>query len=162
MKKKEWEKFERIYRSNINIINSLRDGDECYRTLLMYDVRYNDNDDDIFNYLINIPQDFAVVNGLGRNIVHYFAIKSIGVVGERKFVKLLQKANVDCLINIKDHDCGDTPLHLAAYKNNHKIIQQLISLGSDVNIKNNYNELPDKLSECDYKTRRLIREARVR
>ena len=142
------------------MINSLRDYDG--RSLLM-DVVYNNNDDDdAFDHLINKLQDFSVVNDYGENIVHRIAVSSDDGgddVRSRRLMKLSQKTNVESFINRKDR-YGRTPLHIAADNNKHRTIETIIKLGGDVNLKNNYNRLPDEQKYCDDETKRIIRSSR--
>ena len=119
-----------------------------------------DDDEDAFNYLINFTQDFSVVNELGLNIVHYIATYSYDVDGSRMLMKLSEKTNVESFINNKDHYGGLTPLHWAASRNNHRLIETIVKLGGDVNIKDNHNRLPDEQDNCDHETKRIIQRLR--
>ena len=140
-------------------MNSLR-LESCLNCTLLMRISQLNNDDDIFNYFIDIPQDFAVINGKGSNIIHCIAFYDDDVVGERRLSKLSRKTEIHNLINKKSIS-GCTPLYWAAKKNNHKTIQRLISLGSNVNIRNNHYKLPDDQFNCNGETRRLIRQARM-
>ena len=140
------------------MINSLRD-DDYDGSLLMFVVVV---DDDAFDHLLNIPQDFSVVNEDGENIV-YWIVYFLGGgddVCSRRLMKLSQKTNVESFINRKEDRRGQTPLHRAAYHNDHRAIETIIKLGGDVNLKNNYNELPDEQDGCDDETKRIIRSSR--
>ena len=115
--------------------------------------------EDAFNYLINFTQDFSVVNGSGWNIVHCIAISLDDVVRSRMLMKLSEKTNVESLINNKDH-YGGTPLHIAALRNRHRLIETIVKLGGDVNIKDNDNRLPDEQDRCDGETKRILQRLR--
>ena len=143
--------FDFIVNSNVNIINCLRSVNND--TLLMYTAFYTE--EEVFDHLINIPQDFAIVNNYKSNIIHQIAWSS----KESMLIKILKKTNVENLINKKDRN-GNTPLHYAAFQNKHEMIRQLLLLGSDVNARNEKNELPDEQSECDEVTKRLIQSRR--
>ena len=118
-------------------------------------VRY----EDVFNYLINFTQDFSVVNDRGWNIVHCFAISYHDDVCSRRLMKLSEKTNVESFINNKHHR-GRTPLHYAARNNYHRLIETIVKLGGDVNIKDNHNRLPDEHDNCDDETKRIIQRLR--
>ena len=118
-------------------------------------------DEDVFNYLINFTQDFSVVDGSGYNIVHRIAFSyHDDVVCSRLLMKLSEKTNVESFINNKDHHFGQTPLHVAASNNRHRLIETIVKLGGDVNIKDKYNRLPDEQDECDDETKRIIQRLR--
>ena len=146
-----------MIQSDPHLINSLRNN--FVETLLMHVVRYDDDDDDVFDHLLDLPQDFNVVNDDGRDIIHWIAFSSDDGRGARRLIKLSNKMDVGSLINKQDND-GDTPLHFAAGENNHQTIKQLLDLGCDVNIKNNDDELPDEDYYGDEVTKELIRQAR--
>ena len=140
------------------MINSLR-GDYNGGSLLMNVVSYYDY---VFDHLLNITQDFSVVDEVGQNIVHSIVYSFIGDVDDvrsRRLMKLSQKTNVESLINRKDGR-GQTPLHRAAYNNHHRTIETIIKLGGDVNLKNYLNKLPDEQDGCDDETKRIIRSSR--
>ena len=143
---------------NRHLINCLRD--DYDRTLLMLAVwKYDDGD--VFDYLIKKPQDFSIVNRHGLNIIHYIiALYRHDEICESQLIKLSHKTNVESLINERDDVHGHTPLHVAARHNKHRTIARLISMGSDVNVRNNDNELPDEYFMCDDETKRIIRQSR--
>ena len=124
------------------------------RTLLM--IAYWNND--VFDYLIKKPQDFSIVSLYGWNIIHHIVLYG-NEKCESQLIKLSQKTNVESLINKRNVN-GDTPLHHAARKNKHRTIARLISMGSDVNVRNNLNKLPDEYDWCDDVTKRIIRQLR--
>ena len=129
------------------MINLLRS--DYGRSLLM-DVVF-DYYDDAFDHLLNISQDFSVVSENGRNIVHWIVYYSFFVVDDvlsRMLMKLSQKTNVESLINRKDRR-GQTPLHYAAYFNNHHTIETIIKLGGDVNIQDLDGRTPLHLAAYD-------------
>ena len=145
---------------NRHLINCLRyDDHDDDRTLLMHAVWWND--DHVFDYLIKKPQDFSVVARDGENIINYIALSFRGddEISESQLIKLSHKTNVESLINERNV-YGDTPLHYAAHKNKYRTIARLISMGSDVNVRNNDNELPDEHDSCDDETKRIIRQSR--
>ena len=128
--------------------------------------------EDAFNYLINFTQDFSVVNGNDWNIVHCIAhspydgdVRSRIFFGgdddarSRMLMKLSEKTNVESLINNKDHN-GRTPLHFAARFKSHGLIETIVKLGGDVNIKDNDNRLPDEQDRCDGETKRILQRLR--
>ena len=124
-------------------------------------VRYGN--EDAFNYLINFTQDFSVVDKYGWNIVHCIAISRYDDddddVRSRMLMKLSEKTNVESFINNKDL-FGQTPLHYAAYYNSHRLIETIVKLGGDVNMKDNYNQLPDEQYDCDDETKSIIQRLR--
>ena len=117
--------------------------------------------EDVFNYLINFTQDFSVVDEDGYNIVHLIALSLYDddVVGSRMLMKLSEKTNVESFINNKDHN-GRTPLHWAARKNRHRLIETIVKMGGDVNKKDNDNQLPDEQDLCGDETKRIIQRLR--
>ena len=119
--------------------------------------------EDAFNYLINFTQDFSVVNKHGWNIVHRIAFfrnnDDDDVVPSRMLMKLSEKTNVEILINNKTHN-GRTPLHWAARRNHHRVVETIVKLGGDFNIKDNDNRLPDEYDECDDETILIIQRLR--
>ena len=117
------------------------------------------DDDDVFDHLIQMTQDFSIVNRGGHNIIHRIASFRDNKVGESRLNKLSHKTNVKNLINERNNS-GQTPLHIAAVWNKHQTIKTLISLGSDVNVRNNNNKLPDEYVWCDDETKRIIRQSR--
>ena len=141
---------------NRHLINCLRGG-VIDNTLLMRAV-FDDNYD-VFDYLIKKPQDFSVVARDDLNIIHYIAWFGRDEICESQLIKLSHKTNVESLINERDLD-GQTPLHVAARRNKHRIIAWLISIGSDVNVRNNNNDLPDEYDMCNDETKRIIRQSR--
>ena len=141
---------------NRHLINCLRDYD--YDTLLMRAVW--SNDDDVFDYLIKKPQDFSVIARYGRNIIYYIVwFDRDDEKCESQLIKLSQETNVESLIN-KRNVHGNTPLHYAAPRNKHRTIARLISMGSDVNLRDDDNELPDEYYSNDDETKRIIRQSR--
>ena len=141
-----------------HLINSLRSDSFDY-TLLMRVVDYED--DDVLDHLLDIPQDFNVLNGGGRNIIHHIVWSSDDDRNARRLIKLSKKTDVGSLIN-KQNVYGNTPLHLAARYNKHQTIKQLLNFGCDVNLRDKYDELPEEHSRCDEVTKELIRKARQR
>ena len=140
---------------NHHLINCLRN--DYDRTLLMHAVWWND--DVVFDYLIEKSQDFSIVNRSGWNIIHWIALSRDDEKCESQLIKLFHKTNVESLINERDVG-GNTPLHHAAQENKHQTIAWLISMGSDVNVRNNFNKLPDEDDDCDDETKRIIRQSR--
>ena len=119
-----------------------------------------DDDEDAFNYLINFTQDFSVVGEDGWNIVHCIASSyRDDDVGSRMLMKLSEKTNVESFINNKHH-YGRTPLHRAARNNHHRLIETIVKLGGDVNMKDYDNQLPDEQDRCDDETKRIIQRLR--
>ena len=117
------------------MINSLR-GD-FGRSLLMW-VVYND---DAFDHLLNITQDFSVVDEDGQNVFHRIVYSFVDDdVRSRRLMKLSHKTNVD-VINRKD-SLEQTPLHRVAYYNHHRAIETIIKLGGDVNLKDRWGQTP--------------------
>ena len=153
LRRKEFEQFDEMIQYIPHFVNSLRIGD--YDTLLMRAVRY----DDVFDHILDIPQDFNVVDKYGLNIIHYIASLSDDDRGARRLIKLSNKTNVGSLINQQNVN-GDTPLHWAAWENNHQVIKQLIEFRCDVNVRNGWNKLPEEQFGCDEVTKKLIRQAR--
>ena len=153
---KEWRRFDEIVLSKPQIVNSLRDG--VYgRSLLMEVVLYAD----VFDHLLNFPQDFSIVNKNDWNIVHWIARFSLfdDVVCSRMLMKISTKTNVKSFINNKSKH-GYTPLHRAANHNRHRTIETIVKLGGDVNIKDDNNKLPDEQNGCDDETKALIQRLR--
>ena len=141
-----------------HLINSLRDDDDYDYTLLMNVVKHDD--DDVFDHLIDLRQDFNVVDEDGQNIIHRIAWLNDDDRGTRRLIKLSNKTYVGSLINKQDNN-GYTPLHCAAWKNNHQVIKHLIEFGCDVNIRDKWNRLPEEqFIGCDEVTKKLIRQAR--
>ena len=140
-----------------HLINSLRDDDDYDYTLLMNVVKHDD--DDVFDHLIDLRQDFNVVDEDGQNIIHRIAWLNDDDRGARRLIKLSNKTNVGSLINQQDVH-GIKPLHYAARKNNHQVIKLLIEFRCDVNVRDYRNRLPKEDSVCDEVTKKLIRQAR--
>ena len=159
LRKKKFEQFDKMIQSIPHLINSLRDDDDDDGTLLMRVVRYGGDDDDVFDHLLDIPQDFNVRDGYGWNIIHFIALFGDDDRSVRRLIKLSKKTDVGSLIN-KQNVNGYTPLHVAAWKNKHQTIKQLLNFGCDVTLRNKYDELPEEHSRCDEVTKELIRKAR--
>ena len=114
----------------------------------------------VFDHLINIPQDFAIVDAGGRNIIHWIAFSSdiIDDVAQRRLMTFTEKTNVESLINEKDDKLGQTPLHHATMMNKHRTVQTLFELGGDLNVNNQRGQLPDEHDRCDGETKALIQQ----
>ena len=94
------------------------------------------------------------------NIIHFIVLSGgDDEVCESQLIKLSHKTNVESLINERNV-YRQTPLHLAAHRNIHRTIARLISMGSDVNVRNKYDILPDEQDYCDDETKRIIRQSR--
>ena len=62
------------------------------------------------------------------------------------------------LLNRKEDNLGRTPLHCAAFNNNHQIIKWLLLNGADVNATDKWGTLAD--GSGDAETKKLIRKHR--
>ena len=148
---KKFEKFEEILEENPNVINSMRG--EYKRTFLMEAVE--EKRFDIFNELMKFPQDFSLVDEDGQNILHW-----VGWSGDVRHLQMLEeKTTIESLIN-EESNIKFTPLHYAAWNNNHDVIRWLLQKGANPEAKNSDGERPDEFRDCDDVTKEIIRSFR--
>ena len=101
--------------------------------------------EDIVDFLLGYDQDFAATDGNGWNIIHCIVSCSTGDHSVNFLKKIKIKTSVTNLINKSNNLNKETPLHIAAYKNNHKAIEWLLANNVDVSIKNYLGLRPDQL-----------------
>ena len=152
------DKFVAMFNEQPSLINSLRDDDD--KTFLMKACMRKDVDE--FSKVLAFEPDLSCVENDGWNVLHCVGFISDDVACE--MLSLVSSYNMNetkQLLNKKDKH-GHTPLYLAARKNHHRRLEMMLTMGGDVNIKNNYGELPDDDEDCDDETKRLIRKYRER
>ncbi|XP_066917267.1 uncharacterized protein [Clytia hemisphaerica] len=147
LRENNFRKFEKIFQQNPNIVNSLR-GYLGWTLLMMavYEDRF-----DVFVHLMEYPQDFSLVDGLGRNVLHY-----VGSEGIVRYLEKFDQQTIKMLIDGRDRD-NDTPLHVAAGRNNHGVIRWLLAKGADHELKDDDGRRPDEHYECDGVTKEIFR-----
>merc|ERR1719233_34557 len=75
----------------------------------------------------------------GAALLHYAAAK-----GSLEVVKfLVEKDRV--VVDMKDHESGDTPLHVAARNGHHGIVEMLVKAGGSLGVHNKQGETPMEL-----------------
>ena len=68
---------------------------------------------------------------------------------------LINRMDIRTLINIQDR-WGSILLFIAAWRNNHRTIESLISQGADVNVRNKDSGLPNEDSDCHEETKKTM------
>eukprot|EP00111_Clytia_hemisphaerica_P011593 TCONS_00034085-protein len=106
---------------------------------------------DVFVHLMEYPQDFSLVSNNGYNILHY-----VGRDGKVRHLEKFDQQTIETLIDGRDRD-NDTPLHRAAYWNNHDVIRWLLAKGADPELKNILGQRPDEQYDCDGVTKEIFR-----
>ena len=144
-------KFMEILNQQPFIINNLRNKDLADYSLLMQ-AAYGGIDQ--WRILINIDQDFSIVDGEGRNVFYWI---------DGYDDKCNERLN-DLLIRQVDgvNNSNGWALRYAAKYNYHKSIRTLIRFTDiDVNIRDDYDgRLPEEDEDCDETTKQIIREFR--
>jgi len=111
-----------------------------------------------FNYILSLDNDMTAVDKNGMNIIHWivnFNVDNQSVNMLDMITKKVKNDDLPLLINHKKAS-GDTPLHRAAFRNNHKTIEWFLKNGVDATVRNNRNECPDDHFQCDPKTKQMI------
>eukprot|EP00111_Clytia_hemisphaerica_P007851 TCONS_00022817-protein len=108
---------------------------------------------DVFVHLMDYPQDFSLVDSRGMNILHW-----IGANGQVRLEKFDQQT-IEMLIDGRDED-NKTPLHFAAWFNNHDVIRWLLAKGADAELKNKAGQRPDEHRDCNGVTKEIFRSFR--
>ena len=146
--------FDDIIKHDPQTINTLRSGDTIFDRSLLMEAAFR-RDRSKWEKLFAIPHDLSIVNKIGWNVFHCVALYDDNV----RMMEDLVTANVDG-INQRNV-LGLTPLHEAAYRNQHQMIRKMLTSSSiDVNIRNNGGELADEYSLCDDTTKEIIRSFR--
>ena len=151
MEEKNFKKFEEILQEKPNIINSLRGG-FLNRTLLIWAVRFERFD--IFVHLMKHPQDFSLVNVIGRNVLHW-----VGGNGNVEHLEMFDQQTIEMLINRTDK-WKRTPLHRAALMKNHDVIRWLLAKGGNPDLKDKDGQRPGEQHNCDGVTKEIFRSFR--
>lgn len=117
---------------------------------------------EIIAILLKYNAKTNIRNSYGQTAVHFVAI----YVHNKEILNLLfskiKNLGAPPLFNIKDHECN-TPLHLAAYSNNHWAIDLLIKAGANHKIKNKCGLTPLQIALAkpkiykDYKIINLLK-----
>ena len=138
------------------LLESLRGESEA--TLLMDSVLSSKISN--FEYLVQLDQDFSVVDDNGWNIVHFIVFASKDESEE--MFRMFEKTKPDFAILINQFDnTGHAPIHYAAGYNNHTAIKTLFENGADMNLRSQKdNELPEEQKGCDEETIRLMQHYR--
>ena len=142
----------RIIKEQPNLINSMRGGWE--RTFLMYAAR--DHRKDIVEYLSNQQHDLSVVNDDGSNVLHRIVLFNDDDVTFELLNSLEISQLNDDVIN-KQNNYKTTPLHRAAWMNNHKSIVWLMDQGADPSLKDVDGQRPGESRDCSDETKNIIR-----
>ena len=149
---KKFDDVSRIINKQPNLINSMRG--EGGLTFLM-NAAINKRKD-IVEYISNQQHDLSVVNVNGFNVLHYIVSRNDDDVA----FKLLNSLDIsqlnDDVIN-KQNNYKRTPLHFAAWKNNHKSIVWLMDQGADPSLKDDFGERPGEDGRCSDETKNIIR-----
>uniref|UniRef100_A0A7M5X1Q5 Uncharacterized protein n=1 Tax=Clytia hemisphaerica TaxID=252671 RepID=A0A7M5X1Q5_9CNID len=109
---------------------------------------------DVFVHLMNYPQDFSLVSNDGRNVLHF-----VGYYGKVRHLEKFDQQTIKKLINGRDN-ANNTPLHRAAWNNNHDVIIWLLAKGANHELKNNDGQRPDERGACDGVTEEIFRSFR--
>ena len=151
---KKFDDVSRIINKQPNLINSMRD--KRGLTFFMYAATYERKD--IVKYLSNQRHDLSIVNddALGWNVLHYIVGRNDDDVAFEMFKTLDISQLNDDVIN-KQNNFKQTPLHYAAWKNNHKSIVWLMDQGADPSLKDVYGERPGEYRDCSDETKNIIR-----
>ena len=154
LKDKKFDDLSRIIKKQPNIVNSMRDGRGL--TCLM-NAAFNKRKD-IVGYLLNQQHDLTLVDdvGGGNNVLYYI----VGCNKDDDAFEMLKRLDLsqlnDDVIN-KQTNHKRTPLHYAAWKNNHKSIIWLMNQGADSSLKDYKDERPDEVRGCSDETKNIIR-----
>ena len=138
-----------------HIINSMRGFRN--HTLLMWAARNRRKDCVVF--LLNQPHDVSVVDDGGSNVLHRIVVRNDDDEAIEMF-KCLDISQLNNNIINKQNIIKKTPLHYAAWRNNHKSIRWLLNHGADPSIKDLLGLLPDEDDRCDDETKSIIRSYR--
>ena len=145
----DYNKFMNIINDNPSMINNLRNDDDL--SLLMWAACNNINR---WKILINIEQDFSIVDKNGYNLFRWISINYDDDTCNEMFNDLLTR-QVDGVNNMNGR-----ALHNAAFYNRHKSIRTLLRFPDiDVNVRE-YGILPEEYDNCDETTKQIIREFR--
>eukprot|EP00111_Clytia_hemisphaerica_P012650 TCONS_00037208-protein len=109
---------------------------------------------DVFVHLMNYPHDFSLVDDRGWNILHY-----VGWKGKVRHLEKFDQQTIEKLIDGRTN-ANNTPLHKAAYFNNHDVIRWLLAKGADHELKNKEGQRPDEQLYCDGVTTEIFRSFR--
>ena len=152
LKKKKFDEFDSIIRTDPQHINSLRDSDGF--TLLMRVV----GDFETFKHLVRFHHpNLSMIDKNGRNIFHFIvvlrsdddAMKMLTFIDEEyssiQWRQLLNQQNYD----------KRTPLHEAAMLNKHRTISFYLERGTDVEMKDDSGFRPDKWILVDEETKKF-------
>ena len=128
-------------------------------TLLMWACRHGNID--VVRWLIQQNVNLTCEEENGKNVMH---VLTFGGVDEEKSLDILEwiketDSFTNILINKQDVN-GNTPLHHAAWHNKHRLLQQFINEGGDVNVRNKKNERPGDNKNCDKETIEIIQRYR--
>ena len=117
LKDKKFDDVSIIIKEQPNLINSMR-GD-WGNTFLMKAAYYEHKD--IVGYLLNQQQDLSIIN-VGENVLHFIVEWNDDDVAFEMLKSLDFSQLNDDVIDKQTNGFKQTPLHLAARKNNHKSI----------------------------------------
>ena len=151
---KKFEDVSRIIKEKPNLINSMRD--VTGSTFLMKAAGYQRKD--IVGYLLNQRHDLSVVDDDGWNVLHRIVLRNDDDVAFELLNSLDISQLNDDVIN-KQTIYKRTPLHYAAWMNNHKSIVWLMDQGADRSLKddNGFGLRPGEHRDCSDETKNIIR-----
>ena len=112
----------------------------------------------LFEFLVQFPQDFSVVDFTESNIIHCIVVNGDDddrVMMLKSLKDEITRETFACLINHLDVG-GNSPLHLATWCNHQNTIKFLIKNGANVNIRNKSGQFPEEKGWCNDKTKKLI------
>uniref|UniRef100_A0A7M5UX41 Uncharacterized protein n=1 Tax=Clytia hemisphaerica TaxID=252671 RepID=A0A7M5UX41_9CNID len=110
---------------------------------------------DVFVHLMDYPQDFSLVDVLGRNVLHF-----VGSNEKVRYLEQFDQQTIKKLIDGRDEWNNETPLHRAARCNKHDVIEWLLANGADHELKDILGRRPDEHGDCDGVTKEIFRSFR--
>ena len=152
LKDEQFDDVSRIIKQQPNLINSMRG--EWEHTFLMIAARNERKY--IVGYLSKQQHDLSVVHDHGLNVLHFIVGRNDDDVAFEMLKRLDFSQLNDDVIN-KQSNRKYTPLHLAAWKNNHKSMVWLMDQGADRSLKDNDGQRPDEDHRCSDETKNIIR-----
>ena len=152
LKDNKFDDVSRIINKQPNLINSMR-GKRGW-TFLMNAAFHKRKD--IVGYISNQQHDLSIADDLGYNVLHLIVVCNDDDVAFEMLNSLDISQLNDDVIN-KQTNNKQTPLHCAAWKNNHKSIVWLMDQGADPSLKDVEGLRPGEDRGCFDETKNIIR-----